>query len=299
MKNVLSVDVRSKTALNLILLLLFILSACSGVEPLTDSTAEREAETDSVSRDLSEMEALYWSRLENSRMSFVQADIDFMIDMITHHSQALILSNLAPKNGGSQSIQTLAARIYNSQQDEIATMQKWLRDRGQPVPEVHIDGLILMVTIKDESPEMDHGMMDDGKMDDGMMDDGKMNDGMMDDEMMDHEKGQDEGEHSDGDMESTDHRMSDQSMQHHDMPGMLTQEQLEELAAATGSEFDKKFLTFMIEHHEGAVFMVNELFAANGAANDNEIFDLASAIHVDQITEINRMNLMLEEIEEE
>lgn len=100
-------------------------------------------------------------------------------------------------------------------------------------------------------------------------------------------------------MESADHNMPNHSMHHHDMPGMLTQEQLEELAAAKGIEFDRKFLSFMIEHHEGAVFMVNELFAANGAANDNEIYDLASDIHVDQITEINRMKLMLSEIEEE
>jgi len=78
------------------------------------------------------------------------------------------------------------------------------------------------------------------------------------------------------------------------MPGMLTQEQLEELAAARGTEFDRKFLKFMIEHHEGAVIMVQELFGTDGAALDREIFDLASGIHAEQVTEIERMRLMLE-----
>jgi len=277
-KEVLLVSIRSSTALNVILILLFILTACSGVEPLTDSSGAREAETDSISRDYSEMETLYWSRVENSRMSFVQADIDFMTDMISHHSQALIMSNLAPKNDASHAVQTLASRIHNAQQDEIATMQKWLRDRSQSVPKVQIEGLMLMVTVEEETPEMDHGMMNH--------------------DTMDHQSGQNGGAESESDMETTDH-VSGHTMNHHDMPGMLTQPQLEELAAATGREFDRKFLTFMIEHHQGAVFMVNELFESDGAANDNEIFDLASGIHAEQVTEIDRMKLMLEEMEVE
>ena len=289
MKDLFSISIRSLAAFNVTFVLLFILSACSGMELLTDSTNESEVLAESESRDYSELEALYWSRIEESRMSFVQADIDFMTDMISHHAQALIMSNLAPKNGASHSVQTLASRIHNAQQDEIATMQKWLRDRGQPVPEVHIDGLILMVHMEEESSEMDHGMMDHDAMGHDAMGHEEMGHGDHDDDMM----------HTESDMESSDHHMSAHSMHHHDMPGMLTQEQLEELAAATGREFDRKFLSFMIEHHEGAVFMVNELFESDGAANDNEIFDLASDIHVEQITEINRMKLMLEEIEEE
>ena len=289
MKDLFSISIRSLAAFNVTFVLLFILSACSGMELLTDSTNESEVLAESESRDYSELEALYWSRIEESRMSFVQADVDFMTDMISHHAQALIMSNLAPKNGASHSVQTLASRIHNAQQDEIATMQKWLRDRGQPVPEVHIDGLILMVHMEEESSEMDHGMMDHDAMGHDAMGHEEMGHGDHDDDMM----------HTESDMESSDHHMSAHSMHHHDMPGMLTQEQLEELAAATGREFDRKFLSFMIEHHEGAVFMVNELFESDGAANDNEIFDLASDIHVEQITEINRMKLMLEEIEEE
>jgi len=283
-----------KSPLSLILLLLFIQSGCSATETLTEQPVESELVTESDSRDFSELEALYWSRLESSRMSFVQADVDFMTDMIAHHAQALIMSELAPKNGASHSVQTLAARIHNAQLGEIETMQKWLRDRGQPVPEVHIDGLILMIHLEEEGEEsMDHGMMDHSAM--GHHSDHDEEE-MSHDSHDDHEEEMSHNDHDDHAEE--DHMMSHHSMHHHhDMPGMLTQEQLEELAEATGTEFDRKFLTFMIEHHEGAVYMVNELFASDGAANDNEIFDLASDIHVEQITEINRMKLMLEEIQ--
>jgi uncharacterized protein (DUF305 family) len=283
-----------KSALSLILILLFIHSACIGTEPLTEQPVESELVKESDNRDFSELEALYWSRLESSRMSFVQADVDFMTDMIAHHAQALIMSELAPKNGASHSVQTLAARIHNAQLGEIETMQKWLRDRGQPVPEVHIDGLLLMIHLEVEAEEpMDHGMMDHSAM-------GHHN--VHDEEEMSHDSHDDHEEEMShdghGNQTEEDQMMSNHSMHHHhDMPGMLTQEQLEELAEATGTEFDRKFLTFMIEHHEGAVYMVNELFASDGAANDNEIFDLASDIHVEQITEINRMKLMLEELQ--
>ncbi len=77
------------------------------------------------------------------------------------------------------------------------------------------------------------------------------------------------------------------------MPGMLSPGQLAELAGARGPEFDRVFLTHMIQHHEGAVDMVLDLFATDGAAQDDLIFKIASDIQVDQITEINRMKLML------
>ena len=80
----------------------------------------------------------------------------------------------------------------------------------------------------------------------------------------------------------------------HHMPGMLTQEQLAELAAATGATFDRLFLTYMIEHHAGAVTMVEDLFSKDGAAQDEAAYKLASSIHVDQVTEIARMQEMLD-----
>lgn len=77
------------------------------------------------------------------------------------------------------------------------------------------------------------------------------------------------------------------------MPGMLSAEQLEQLDQARGTEFDRLFLTFMIQHHQGAVAMVKELFGSHGAARDLTVFKLASDINVDQNTEIKRMELML------
>jgi uncharacterized protein (DUF305 family) len=77
------------------------------------------------------------------------------------------------------------------------------------------------------------------------------------------------------------------------MPGMLTESQLKQLDAARGKEFDRLFLTFMIQHHQGAVTMVKDLFDTYGAAQDVTVFKLASDISADQTTEIERMQKML------
>lgn len=77
------------------------------------------------------------------------------------------------------------------------------------------------------------------------------------------------------------------------MPGMLTPAQLEELRQARGTAFDRLFLTFMIQHHTGAVTMVDALVRSPGGAQDETVFRLASGVRVDQETEINRMRLML------
>lgn len=77
------------------------------------------------------------------------------------------------------------------------------------------------------------------------------------------------------------------------MPGMLTDEQLQQLDSARGKDFDKLFLTFMIQHHRGAVQMVHDLFDSYGAAQDDLVFKFASDVQVDQTTEIARMQRML------
>jgi len=77
------------------------------------------------------------------------------------------------------------------------------------------------------------------------------------------------------------------------MPGMLTEAQMKQLDAARGPEFDRLFLTFMIQHHRGAVAMVQELFASIGAGQDETVFKFASDVNVDQSTEIARMAEML------
>ena len=150
-----------------------------------------------------------------------------MSRMIGHHAQAVRIARWAPTHGASTSVRTLAARIINAQQDEIATMQHWLRDRLQPAP---------------DPGGSDHTM------------------------------------HAGHDIQ---------------MPGMLTAAQLAQLDAARGAEFDKLFLSLMIQHHRGAVAMVKDLFGSYGAAQDETVFKFASDVNVDQSTEIERMERML------
>ena len=81
------------------------------------------------------------------------------------------------------------------------------------------------------------------------------------------------------------------------MPGMLTAAQMAALAAARGAEFDRLFLAGMIRHHEGALTMVRELFAAPGAAQESEIFAFATDVDADQRMEIERMGALLNQLE--
>jgi uncharacterized protein (DUF305 family) len=78
------------------------------------------------------------------------------------------------------------------------------------------------------------------------------------------------------------------------MPGMLTEEQMAELDRARGTEFDRVFLVFMIQHHRGAQKMVEELFATHGGGVDDLIYKIASDTFADQGSEIDRMQRMLD-----
>ena len=166
----------------------------------------------------------------NGQHAYTAADINFMGGMISHHAQALVMAGWSNSHGASPSVLTLSARITNAQQDEIAGMQRWLRDRHQTVPEANPHGMVMK-------------------------------------------------------MDGIEHVML--------MPGMLTEAQLKQLDAARGKEFDRLFLTFMIQHHSGAVSMVNDLFGTYGAAQDITVFKMASDISADQTTEIERMRKML------
>ncbi len=170
------------------------------------------------------------AKADSVRHPYVEADVYFMQGMIGHHAQAIVMAKWAPTHGASSSIQTLAARIINAQNDEIVTMQQWLVDRQLPVPAADANGM-------------------------------KMEMGGKEQMML--------------------------------MPGMLTPEQMKALDAARGTEFDRLFLTFMIQHHTGAVQMVNQLFGTTGAGEDELVFKFANDVQVDQTTEIARMNKML------
>jgi uncharacterized protein (DUF305 family) len=151
-----------------------------------------------------------------------------MQGMIAHHAQAVVMAGWAPGHGARNDVRILAERIDVAQRDEIAMMQRWLRDRGEAVPE----------------PDAHGGHA-----------------GMSEHETL--------------------------------MPGMLTAAELAQLDRATGTEFDRLFLTFMIRHHEGALTMVGQLFGTPGAGQDVDIYRFASDVNVDQITEIERMRDML------
>ena len=78
------------------------------------------------------------------------------------------------------------------------------------------------------------------------------------------------------------------------MPGMLSPAQMDTLDAARGKQFDRLFLTYMIQHHQGALTMVDQLFGTPGAAQNDITFKLASDVQADQSTEVARMQLMLQ-----
>jgi uncharacterized protein (DUF305 family) len=195
-------------------------AACSG-------TARQPAGTTPSSRDSSIDLA---ARADSLRHSYTPADVEFMTGMIHHHAQALVMARMAPTHGASAALQVLAGRVINGQNDEIALMEQWLRDRNEPVPDLSA-----------------HATMHGG----------------------------DHGTH---------------------MPGMLTESQLAELDQAHGVDFDRLFLTYMIQHHQGALTMVDELFRTYGAGQGDAIFKIASDIGADQSSEIDRMRTMLHEI---
>ena len=81
--------------------------------------------------------------------------------------------------------------------------------------------------------------------------------------------------------------------------GMASADQMAALAAATGTEFDRQFLTLMIRHHEGAITMVNDLQLLPGSAYDPVLFDFTNDILNDQTTEIERMNVLLSDLSDD
>lgn len=99
--------------------------------------------------------------------------------------------------------------------------------------------------------------------------------------------GMDMSSHHSSQHHSSDHQMT--------MPGMLTEEQMEALKNAKGAEFDELFLKGMIQHHKGALVMVNELFNTAGAGQDAELFNFATDVDSGQTAEIKIMQNMLGE----
>ena len=89
-----------------------------------------------------------------------------------------------------------------------------------------------------------------------------------------------------------DHMMMPGMDSTHVMPGMLSAEQLAQLDRARGPAFDRLFLRLMIQHHEGAITMVNEMFATGGG-EEEPVYKMATSVFADQTTEIERMQRLL------
>lgn len=93
------------------------------------------------------------------------------------------------------------------------------------------------------------------------------------------------------------HNMPGMDMSNHEMlmPGMLTAKQMDALRNAKGAEFDRLFLTGMIQHHNGALDMVKDLFDTAGAGQDAELFNFVTDVDTGQRAEIKIMQTMLGE----
>ncbi len=168
------------------------------------------------------------ARADSGRPPYTAADVQFMSGMIGHHAQAVLMAGWAPSHGASAAVRSLCERIAVAQKDEIVFMQRWLRERNEPVPPADPRGHVM--------PGMEPMLM----------------------------------------------------------PGMLTPEQMAELDAARGPVFDRLFLRYMIQHHQGAITMVDQLLSAPGAAQDGPVFRFAADVNADQTTEIDRMSGMLD-----
>jgi uncharacterized protein (DUF305 family) len=75
------------------------------------------------------------AKADSGRPPYTTADVKFMQGMIGHHAQAIVMANWAPGHGARPDVRILAERIAVAQRDEIAMMQRWLRDRRETVPE--------------------------------------------------------------------------------------------------------------------------------------------------------------------
>ncbi|RFF29381.1 DUF305 domain-containing protein [Wenzhouxiangella sediminis] len=201
--------------------LVFALVAAVGLMPAAMAQAPiiQPGKPGEASRTISAEEAT-----DLAGIGYSQADVTFMADMIPHHHQALVMSELVAERTGRNEMTELAERITASQTDEIAFMQDWLRERGEDVPD----------------PSAHHAM------------------------------------HT-----------------HHDMAGMASPEEMAELEAASGPDFDRLYLQLMIEHHQGAITMVDELLETRGSAQDPVLYEFATDIVNDQESEIERMTAML------
>ena len=190
-----------------------------------------------------------------------EADIRFMQDMIMHHGQAVEMTELAKTRAQDPAVKEIAAKIDLSQGDEIRWMKQWLAERGVAVEAMKpMDGMDMNGMDHSSMPGMDHSSMSG----------------------MDHDAAA---------KPATD--PMDVAM----MPGMLTPRQMVNLRKADGKQFDVQFLTGMMQHHNGALLMVRQLFQQPGAGQDPQLFDFANDVDNTQLAEIDIMKGILRKVQ--
>ena len=154
---------------------------------------------------------------------YTKADVEFMQGMIAHHSQAIVMSDMAESHGANPQVLKLSNKIAQSQVPEIRIMQNWLARNDQFAPDTS-------------------------------------------------------------------------SWHHVAMAGMLTDAQIKELDAAKGVDFDRAYLRYMIQHHAGALKMVDDLFAAPLAGQEVDVNVFANDVVTAQTVEIGIMQRLLTQL---
>jgi uncharacterized protein (DUF305 family) len=222
---------------------LLSLAACSARKPQPAPVVQAHTSEETMRLPAADV------RPDSARHGYTAADVRFIHHMLAHHAQALAMTSLVPARTTRPDMRLLAERIDVSQKSEIAMMQRWLKARGEEIPDfaAHHDMSGHVMT--------GHDMSTPAASTAGTSMHGMLMPGML-------------------------------------MPGMLTPEQMAALSSASGPEFDRLFLEGMIQHHEGALVMVADLFATQGAGQESEIFRFASDVDADQRAEIKRMRTM-------
>jgi uncharacterized protein (DUF305 family) len=186
-----------------------------------------------------------------------QADVEFMQGMIMHHAQAIEMTALIASHTDNQGLRSLGARISRSQSDEIKFMKRWLAARGEPTT---MTGSSMATSSETDSAQTTSSGA-----------------------------GRSRGAGTAPGMEMSNMSHAPMGI----MPGMLSPEQMDALRKASGAGFDRLFLTGMIQHHNGALIMVKDLFDTAGAGQDAELFNFATDVDTGQRAEIRIMQGML------
>ncbi|MBE2998480.1 DUF305 domain-containing protein [Nocardiopsis sp. HNM0947] len=175
-----------------------------------------------------------------------EADVDYLVMMIEHHTQALEMTDLVPDRHERDGIERIADRISAAQEPEITAMESWLEEN------------VFAPARENPAHQNFCGLEGDGDH---------------------HAEGEDVAE-------------CVLDVDHDDMEGMVSEEDLERLESAEGDDFDQLFVELMSEHHRGAVTMAEDVMADG---SDRQVLEMANDLIAEQNTEISRMERILEE----